>query len=86
MKEQQLNKDYIKWQLQEASEQISNLIEEMGKDSDWGIGDYAVDMRHLYHHVNSAWNARYASEQEAADCTATEFERWRQYPNDLEIF
>ncbi len=80
-----LNKDYIRWHLEEAAKEITNTLSEMESDSEWEIGDFFVEMRHLFHHVNSAWNARYSSEAEANECSEENFETWRQYPTDLEI-
>ncbi|HEX6993788.1 MAG TPA: hypothetical protein VF339_06535 [Gammaproteobacteria bacterium] len=81
----QLNKAYILFQLREAAESIRTLIQEIEDDPDYDIGAYTVDMMHLYHHVNTAWNARYSTKEESDACSEEDYERWRRYPNDLEI-
>jgi len=42
-------------------------------------------MEHLYHHINSAWNGREASDTAVKACTQEDFERWRQFPTDIEL-
>ncbi len=81
----ELNKDFIQLHLREAAGEIAELLEEIKHDQKWEIGRYTVAMRHLYHYINSAWNARYATKKEADVCSEEDFDRWRQYPNDLEI-
>lgn len=83
--QKELNKDYIAWHLQEAANEIASILKEMETDPEWEIGSFSVGMRHLFHHVNSAWNARHASETEVSECSEDNFEKWRKYPTDLEI-
>lgn len=80
-----MNKKYIAWHLEEAAKEIAETLREMESDPEWEIGDFYVEMRHLFHHVNSAWNARDSTEAEANECTEENFEKWRQYPADLEM-
>jgi len=40
-------------------------------------------MQHLYHHVNTAWNARDATETQVEKATDDDFNRWSQFPTDL---
>ena len=81
----ELNKDYIAWHLQEAANELADILDEMKDDPEWEIGSFSVGMRHLFHHANSAWNARNASEAEASECSEEDFEKWRQFPTDLEM-
>ena len=83
--QRELNKDYIAWHLQEAAKEIASILKEMEADPEWEIGSFSVGMRHLFHHAKSAWNARNASESEASACSEENFEKWRQYPTDLEM-
>jgi hypothetical protein len=80
-----LNKSYILFHLNEAEEELRRTIEEIKKESGYGIGEYSVAMGHIYHHVNSAWNARFVSEQQAGQCSENDFQRWRQFPADLAL-
>jgi hypothetical protein len=40
-------------------------------------------MEHLYHHLNTAWNARDESPEGVAATSEEDFQRWRQFPEDL---
>lgn len=81
----QLNEAYISFHLREAAESIRERIEAIESDPEYEIGSYTADMMHLYHHVNTAWNARFSSEEESEACSEENFERWRQYPSDLQM-
>ncbi len=80
-----MNKDYALFHLREAQETIGKLISEIGSDPEYEYGNYVVDKSHIYHHVNSAWNGRDATPREADVCSDEDFQRWRQFPTDLEI-
>ena len=80
-----MNKPHILFHLAKAQEAIQKLIAEMQSDQDYEFGNYRVDMEHLYHHVNSAWNGRDASEEAVHACSQEDFRRWRQFPTDIEL-
>ena len=80
-----MNKPHILFHLTEAREAIQKLIEELQSDQDYQFGNYRVDMEHLYHHVNSAWNGRDASKEAVDACSQEDFRRWRQFPTDIEL-
>ena len=60
-----MNKPYVLWNLKEAREAVDQLIADMQADVDYDFGEFRVDMEHLYHHINTAWNARDASPETA---------------------
>jgi predicted S18 family serine protease len=80
-----VNREYILYNLREAAEQLSKTIEEVANQPDYGYGEFSVHTRHLYHHINTAWNARDESEEAVAECSETDFDRWRQFPKDLDL-
>jgi hypothetical protein len=80
-----MNKPYITFHLSEANKALDRLLKDLESDPEYEYGNYRVDMEHLYHHINSAWNAREASEEAANDCSEEDFRRWRQFPTDLEL-
>ncbi len=80
-----MNKSHILYHLTEAREAIQDLIAELQSDHDYEFGNYRVDMEHLYHHINSAWNGRDASREETEACSQEDFQRWRQFPTDIEL-
>ncbi len=67
-----MNRDYIVWNLRETSEQLATLTRELegGGSSE---PEFYVAVAHLYHHINTAWNARNASEPQIQECSAEDF-------------
>ena len=80
-----INKDYVLFHLQEAYEELARTIAEIANESGYAQEEFTVAMAHLFHHLNTAWNARNVTVDRAAACSETDFERWRQFPKDLEI-
>lgn len=80
-----MNKEYILYHLKEAHEELTRTIREIEHSPDYDFGEYVVMMTHLYHHINTAWNARDASHKQADTCSEEDFERWRQFPNDIDL-
>jgi len=60
-----MNKKLVTFHLNEAHEQLRATLAEMSRDDDYGSGEFVVEMQHLYYHLNTAWNAREASDAEA---------------------
>jgi hypothetical protein len=81
----EMTKDYVLYNLGEAAEELGRTLKEIESDSDYGDEDFYVAMAHIYHHLNTAWNARHASADRAAACTAEDFARWRQFPADIDM-
>ena len=81
-----MNRDFVLFNLREASEALINLIGNIESDKDYDFGDYVVEMSHLYHHINFAWNAKDASEAEARECSEENHEKWGQLPNQDELW
>lgn len=45
-------------------------------------GILAVQMQHIYHHVNWAWNCKNADEARAVRCEWRDYRRWEKFPKD----
>jgi predicted transposase YbfD/YdcC len=78
-----MNKDYILYNLHEARRQLSETIKELESDEEYDNGSLIVDMQHLYHHINTAWNARNSSGAESQECREEDFYKWRKFPEDI---
>ena len=81
-----MNKEYIIYNLREAQEEIEETIQNLETDTEYEFGDYIVAMSHLYHHINTAWNARDAGELEVEECSENNFAKWRKMPSTDELF
>lgn len=80
-----MNKDYILFHLREAKEELDRTVVAIESVPDYDFEEFVVAMQHLYHHVNSAWNARDAPPSDAEECSQENFVRWRQFPTDIEM-
>ena len=77
-----MNKDHTKFHLKEAMEQLQESLSSFSKTDEVQL---QLDMEHLYHHLNTAWNARNASNKETTECSKDNFNKWRQFPNDIDL-
>lgn len=80
-----MNREYVLYHLKEAHEELTKTIREIEQDPDYNFGEYIVAMTHLYHHINTAWNAKDATPEQADRCSEEDFERWRQFPSDIDL-
>jgi hypothetical protein len=68
-----MNKDYVLYNLDEAHKALGEIIADMRSNRDYDYGEYVVDMTHVYHHLNTAWNARGATNAAADECSEEDF-------------
>ena len=78
-----MNKDYMLYNLKEACKQLNEIIKELETNSDYNYGECIIDMQHTYHHLNTAWNAKESTKEEANECSKDNFAKWRQFPDDI---
>jgi len=78
-----MNRDYVLWHLREAAEELNRVIQDMTADPEYVRGELEVGITHLYHHLNTAWNARDSSAEQVMVGSADDFRAWRQFPSDL---
>ena len=77
-----MNKDYVLFHLMEAHEALSGMIADIQSNRAFDDPEFNVDLTHVYHHLNTAWNARNATRAAADKCSAEDFRRWRQFPTE----
>ena len=80
-----MNHEFILLNLREARETLSRTIGEVENRPDYGYAEFKVAITNLYHHINLAWNARDESVSAPAESSEEEFERWGQFPSDLDL-
>ncbi len=80
-----MNRKWILFHLKEAHEELSRVIGELESRNDYDGGEYFVAMMHAYHHLNTAWNSKDASDEEASTCSEENFSKWRQFPSDIDM-
>jgi hypothetical protein len=78
-----MNRDHTLFHLREAAEALQRTIGEIDADPAYDYAEFSVAMEHLYRHLNTAWNARDESPERVAATSEEDFQRWRQFPEDL---
>jgi hypothetical protein len=78
-----LNREWVLWNLREAKEELDRTILEIEGDAEYDGPELWVAMAHLYQHLNTAWNARSASEPDVRKCSQANYDRWRRMPEDI---
>ena len=78
-----MNNSYIRDHLLEAHEELESILEALRTDLDYDIGRFVVQMEHLYYHLNTAWNAKSATDEQLSTPSAEDSERWSRFPTDL---
>ena len=66
-------------ELMEVHEHLGALISKLGNEPEYDEEWFRVDMGHLMAHLNRAWARRNC----ARELTDEEWERFREYPQDL---
>lgn len=67
-------------ELEDAREHLGSLISEMTHDGRIDVESYAIDIAHIYAHLNRAWNTRNIT----SEVTEEQWESGRAFPGDLE--
>lgn len=69
----------FKQELDDARDHLVTLLGEMDSDSAYGEENLRIDLGHVYAHLNRAWNSR----NSMAALSGEEWERFREFPNDI---
>jgi hypothetical protein len=81
-----MNKEFMLFNLKDAAKELTSTIHNIESDPEYEYGNFVVAMNHLYHHLNTAWNARDSSDDETKECSDDNFYKWRQFPSSNEIY
>lgn len=78
-----MNRDWVLFHLREAHQELTRTIAQLAEDPECEYGHYWPVLQHLYHHLNTAWNARDATPAEVGQARDVDFSRWSRFPTDL---
>jgi hypothetical protein len=81
-----MNQSAIIFHLKEAKEELDQTIAELEASPDYDAAEFQVAMSHLYHHLNTAWNGREASADRHRECAQSDFDAWRKFPPNTDLF
>lgn len=78
--------NYVEWallltELDEAAEHLKALIDEMAQAGRIEESEYAIQLGHVFAHMNRAWHAR----RLAREMSKQEFAEFSRFPEDLEL-
>jgi hypothetical protein len=79
-----MNKEAVLRHLTEAAQQLASTIDRIRVDPGYGLEEYRVEMGHLYHHLNTAWNGRDCTDEQSRNIK--QFYGWRKFPDESELF
>lgn len=80
-----MNKDWILFHLREAEEELKRTIANLGAGRDVDEIEFEIALAHVYNHLNAAWNARAATDEQIAAQSDDDFYRWREFPTDISM-
>jgi hypothetical protein len=83
-----LNTTYIRYNLEEARDEISELLGRLRNGTNGTrltYEEFYDSMQSLIHHVNVAWNARVEPPEETLDPPSEKFEKWGRFPTDITL-
>jgi hypothetical protein len=69
----------LMYELADAGEHLSNLIDQMKNDPKYDQANFSVDLGHVYSHLNRAWHRR----ELKRDFTEKEWAEASEFPRDL---
>lgn len=78
--------NFVAWvllcdELDDAQEHLANLRREMDENPEFSEIEYRTWMAHIFSHLNRAWNKRNQPDETYSD---DDWERWSQFPTDIE--
>ena len=80
-----MNRNVVLFHLREAAEQLKKTIQGLESAADYGPEEFEVEMGHLYHHLNTAWNGRNQTDKQFQKGTQKDFDRFRKFPKEKEF-
>lgn len=74
---------YIAWNLDDACEELSQIIEMIRPDAEIDEAEFKSRLTHLYSHLNTAWNVRNESSDSINAASAEKLQAWKLFPKDI---
>lgn len=79
-----MNTRWVLFHLGEARREL-DLLTKMIETGAPAKEEFEIALEHAYHHLNTAWNSRSISDDQAARHTDEDFVTWRQFPKELNL-
>jgi hypothetical protein len=75
----------IRYNMEEIIEEAQTILQHLRRGSAFTEQAYYASMQHLIHHVNTAWNARDISLDDAETASPAQRLDWARYPEDIRL-
>ena len=79
-----INAEIVLSNISEAREELEQIEALARSGEELEYGELVVMFAHAYRHMNWAWNARQASDEEYGHMTGEGFSEWSKFPTELE--
>lgn len=73
----------IAYNLQDAGEELSKIIEMIRPNEEIDENEFNVRMAHLYNHLNTAWNVRNLDSDDFESANEEQLNLWKKFPKDM---
>jgi hypothetical protein len=73
----------IAYDSQDASEELSAIMELIEPNKEIDEEEFNVRFAHLYSHLNAAWNVRNLSSDDLESAVEKQLDLWKEFPTDL---
>lgn len=80
-----MNLKYIHYNLEEAQEEIENILQQLKRGENYNHAEFYSSMQHLIHHINIAWNSRGTTAEQTSDASEEDLLKWSRYPTDIKL-
>lgn len=80
-----MNLKYIRYNLEEAQEEIENILHNLKAGENYTHAEFYSSMQHLIHHMNIAWNSRSVPQQQTDSASEDDLKKWGQFPTDITL-
>lgn len=78
-----MDKKCTKQDINEAKEQLEEILKKLNKDDLYDITEFELDMQHVFSHLNVAYNTRNWTEEAIKNFNQEDYEKCKKTPNDL---
>jgi hypothetical protein len=78
-----MNKVWILSHLRESCEELTRIIARIDAAPDVDDIEFEISLRHVYSHLNTAWNSRAVGDHDIAFFSDEDSVAWRAFPADL---
>ena len=79
-----MNLKIVSLNIQEALEDLEKIREEIISNTINEV-EFQMQLQHVYHHLNFAWNVRHKKTEQYKNMTEEEFRGLGKYPKDLDF-